>query len=330
MLIPTSLRTEVERWVLAEPFRTAAHTVKAIDLLVVTLESGGVIGRGEATGVYYKQESPASMLRQIGPLRKVIESGISRASLQKILPPGGARNALDCALWELEARLSGIAVWKKANLERPRELITTFTCGADEPGKMATRARGYKGARAIKLKLTGEPADAQRVRAVREELDSVWLAVDANQGFTRASLERLMPLLVEMRVALIEQPFPIGHEADLDGLQSPIPIAADESVQCLSDMARLVGRFNMVNIKLDKCGGLTEGLAMARAASELGLDAMVGNMLCTSLGIGPAFLVGQLCAVVDLDGPIFLDGDRPIQAQYENGLIACSESVWGA
>jgi L-alanine-DL-glutamate epimerase-like enolase superfamily enzyme len=193
---------------------------------------------------------------------------------------------------------------------------------------MAVAAREYMDARAIKLKLTGEPTDGLRVRAVRDARPSVWLGVDANQGFTRPSLERLMPVLEEARVALIEQPFPIGQEFLLDGFRSPIPVAADESAQSLSDLPGLLGRFDVVNIKLDKCGGLTEALAMARRARELGLETMVGNMLGTSLAMAPAFLVGQLCRIVDLDGPVFLKSDRPQCFHYSDGLIVCPEAVW--
>jgi L-Ala-D/L-Glu epimerase len=183
--------------------------------------------------------------------------------------------------------------------------------------------------RAIKLKLTGESIDAERVRAVRQAREDVWLSVDANQGFTRASLEQLLPVLVDTRVALIEQPFPIGMDASLAGLRSPIPIAADESAQNLADLPALVGRYDLVNIKLDKCGGLTEGLAMARAARELGLGVMVGNMMGTSLAMAPAFLVGQLCSVADLDGPIFLQRDRSATVEYRDGSIYCSPATWG-
>jgi L-alanine-DL-glutamate epimerase-like enolase superfamily enzyme len=327
--VPVKLRTEIEQWPLGTPFRITRHTFEVINVLVVRLEKDGQIGRGEAAGIYYKNDEPISMIKQIESRRTMIEAGISRDSLQEILPPGGARNALDCALWDLEAALSGRCVWQIAELERPRPLLTTFTCGADEPEKMAAMARGYTNSRAIKLKLTGEPSDAARVRAVRESLPDVWLGVDGNQGFTRASLERLMPTLTEARVALVEQPFPIGQEALLDGLQSPIPIAADESVQSLSDIPGLVGRFNVVNIKLDKCGGFTEGLAMARAARKLGFDTMVGSMLGTSLAMAPAFMVGQLCKVVDLDGPVFLKGDRAIPVQYTDGFIICPETLWG-
>jgi L-alanine-DL-glutamate epimerase-like enolase superfamily enzyme len=324
-----TLRTEIERWPLIAPFRITGYTWEALDVLVVSLRHDGHVGWGEAHGVYYRNDNPASMTVQIESLRTTIEAGISRESLQSMLPPGGARNALDCALWDLEAKLSGRPAWQVAAVGNPRPLLTTFTCGADEPDKMAAAARAYTHARAIKLKLTGEPIDAERVHAVRAARADVWLGVDANQGFTRAFLERLMPTLTEARVALIEQPFPVGQESLLDGFRSPIPVAADESVQCLADIPGLVGRFNVVNIKLDKCGGLTEGLAMTRAARNLGLETMVGCMTSTSLAMAPAFLVGQLCKVVDLDGPVFLKSDRAISVQYADGFITCPQQLWG-
>lgn len=325
-----ALKVEVEEWPLAAPFRIAGYTFESMDVLLVTIQQDGSVGRGEAVGVYYRSEKPASMIQQIEQLRPAIESCVTRSALQGLLPPGGARNALDCALWDLEAKLSGRAAWRLAGLPEPQPVITAFTCGADDPGKMAEAAAGYIGAQAIKLKLTGEPIDAQRVRAVRAVRPDVWLGVDANQGFAPDFLRSLMPLLVDMRVALIEQPFPVGEESWLDGLASPIPIAADESVQSLADLDRLVSRFDIVNIKLDKCGGLTEAFAMARQARSLGFTVMVGNMIGTSLAMAPAFLVAQLCSIVDLDGPIFLQRDRNPSVQYGGGFIACAENVWGA
>jgi L-alanine-DL-glutamate epimerase-like enolase superfamily enzyme len=327
---PLTLCVEVEKWPLAVPFRITGYTWEFVDVLLVSLGKDGHIGRGEAAGVYYKNDKPASMINQIKSLRTRIEAGITRESLQQMLPPGGARNALDCALWDLESKLSHRFAWQIAELEKPRPLLTTFTCGSDAPEKMVAMARAYTNAKAIKLKLTGEPIDADRVRAVRESLPDVWLGVDANQGFTREFLEQLMPVLTEARVELIEQPFPIGMEALLDGFRSPIPIAADESVQNLADISGLVGRFNVLNVKLDKCGGLTEGLAMVRAARVLGLNTMVGNMIGTSLAMAPAFLVGQLCNLVDLDGPVFLKADRSITVEYAEGFIMCPEMLWGS
>jgi L-alanine-DL-glutamate epimerase-like enolase superfamily enzyme len=195
---------------------------------------------------------------------------------------------------------------------------------------MASIACAYKDSKAIKLKLTGEPIDADRVRAVRAARPSVWLAVDANQGFTLDLFDFLLPTLVDAGITQIEQPFPAGRENWLDGLRSPIPIVADESIQSLKDLDSLVGKVSSINIKLDKCGGLTEAIAMVHRASELGFKIMVGNMLGTSLAMAPAYLIGQLCDVVDLDGPIFLQRDREPAVTYDDGRICCPETVWGA
>jgi L-Ala-D/L-Glu epimerase len=326
-----SVTIAVEAFRLKEPFRITGHTLHQTDVLTVTLERDGCVGRGEAAGVYYRPgEDVTSSAKKIESLRAMLEPGISCKALQPLLPAGGARNAVDCALWDLEAKLTGRRAWQIAGIERPRPLLTTFTVSAKTPQEMAAGARHYRDAKAIKLKLTGEPEDADRVRAVRDARPDVWLGVDANQGFTRAFLETLMPALLAANVALVEQPFPIGHDALLDGFASPIPIAADESAQKFSDLAGLVGRYQTVNIKLDKCGGLTEGLAMTREARRLGLEVMVGNMIGTSLAMAPSFLLGQLCSVVDLDGPIFLAEDRTPSVCYRNGMMECPEAIWGA
>ena len=322
---------QIETFQLKEPFRITGHTMHQTDVLTVTLEQDGRIGRGEAAGVYYRpSEDVASNAKKIESIRAALESDMSCETLQALLPAGGARNAVDCATWDLQAKLSGQPAWQIAGLKRPRPLVTTFTVSAKSPEKMATAARNFCDAKAIKLKLTGDPQDADRVRAVRAARLDVWLGVDANQGFTRSFLETLMPVLVAANVALIEQPFPIGHEALLDGFASPIPIAADESAQSFIDLASLVGRFQTVNIKLDKCGGLTEGLAMAREAARLGLEVMVGNMAGTSLAMAPSFLLGQLCSVVDLDGPVFLAEDRTPAVCYRDGMIECPDALWGS
>ena len=325
-----TLKVAVEKFPLKQPFHITGYTIVHSEVVTVTLQRGGHRGRGEASGVYYRAgEDIPGVVDQIEAVRPRIETGITRESLQHLLPTGGARNAVDCALWDLEAKETGRPAWRTADLEQPRALLTTFTVGAHGPDKMAADALAYTQAKAIELKLTGEPVDADRVRAVRAARPEVWLAVDGNQGFTRATLTTLLPALIEARVQLIEQPFRVGQEADLEGLRSPIPVAADESAQGLPDLPGLAGRFNVVNIKLDKCGGLTEGLAMAREARRLGLEVMVGNMTGTSLAMAPSFLVGQLCQVVDLDGPALLSRDRTPCVQYQNGLISCPDTLWG-
>ena len=247
------------------------------------------------------------------------------------MPPGGARNAIDCAFWDLEAQRKGREVWELAGLPSIRPLVTTFTLGADDPAVMAEGARAFASATALKMKLTGDlDIDIERVRAVRAARPEAWLGVDANQGYAIDALDKLMPTLVEAHVSLLEQPIRRGREADLDGYRSPIPVAADESVLCLADIPGAAKRFNVINIKLDKCGGLTEALAMAHDARQLGLGVMVGNMVGTSLAMAPAFVVGQLCDIVDLDGPIFLAADREPGLTYERGTVWCGRNVWGS
>ena len=314
---------------MAKPFRITGYLWKSIRVLVVQLESEGRVGRGEAIGIYYRNDTVDPMAAQIEAIRPALQCRLGRSELRSLLPPGGARNALDCAIWDLESKLAGRPAWSLAGLESPRPLVTTFTCGAEDPHDMAKAARAYAHARALKIKLTGEEIDVDRVRAVREARKDVWLGIDANQGFSRSFLERLMPVLVAERVELIEQPLPAGQDDLLDGIRSPIPLAADESVQTADDILALVGRYDVVNIKLDKCGGLTEGLKMARLAISLGLKPMVGNMLGTSLAMAPAFVLGQLCEIVDLDGPALLAKDRNNPVMYLDGTVSCPRSLWG-
>jgi L-alanine-DL-glutamate epimerase-like enolase superfamily enzyme len=325
------LDVAVEKLRLAAPFRISGYVFEEQDAVVVTLSDGTHRGRGEASGVYYLGDNAPQMVAAIEASRAAIEAGVDRAGLQQLLPPGGARNAVDCALWDLDAHRTGKEVWELAGLPPPKPLITTFTLGADDPSVMAAGASKYANARALKMKLTGElERDIARVQAVRRARPHTWLGVDANQGYDIVELDKLLVALVEADVSLLEQPLKRGREADLDGFTSPIPIAADESVLSLADVPGLVGRFNVVNIKLDKCGGLTEGLAMAHEAKQLGLSVMVGNMVGSSLAMAPAFVLGQLCDVVDLDGPIFLAHDRTPAISYDEGLAWCSDKVWGS
>jgi len=315
---------------LAAPFRISGHVFEAMPATVVTLRDGGLVGRGEAAGVYYNNDHPEAMIAALEALRPRIEAGIDREALRDLLPPGGARNALDAALWELESQRRGVPVWQLAGLERVRPLLTTMTVGADDPQVMARKAANYAQARALKLKLTGEPElDVARVRAVRARCPQAWMGVDANQGYAVGQLPRLLPALLEARVSLLEQPCARGLEHELAGLARPLPFAADESILDLAELEARHHHFDVINIKLDKCGGLTEGLLMARRARELGKQVMVGNMCGTSLAAAPAFVLGQFCDVVDLDGPIFLQADRSPSVRYEDGHIHCGDEVWG-
>jgi len=322
------LTIETERWLLKEPFRITGYTFTEAELIVVALDEDGHTGRGEAAGVYYRQETPESMIRQIEAVRGVIETGVTRQKLRELMPAGGARNALDCALWDLESKKAGRPAFRIAGLDDLKPLATTYTIGADTPEEMTHRAKAFSDVPRLKLKLTGE-GDEVRVRAIRAARPDAWIGVDANQAYTRATLEKVMPALVEARVALIEQPVKRGHERELYKFDSPIPLAADESVQGFSDIARVHGHFEVVNIKLDKCGGLTEALEMAAEIRRLGMRPMVGCMEGTSLSVAPALIVGQLCSIVDLDGPIFLKEDREPKAIYENGTVYCSGG-WGS
>lgn len=315
---------------MSAPFRIAGHVFEAMPATVVTLRDGAFTGRGEAAGVYYNDDHPDTMIATLEALRPRIEAGLDRETLRGLLPAGGARNALDCALWELESQRSGTPVWKLAGLEKVGKLLTTFTVGADEPAVMADRAAAYTQARALKLKLTGDPVlDGARVRAVRDRCPTTWIGVDANQGYNAATLPALLDVLVEARISLLEQPCVRGREHILDGIERVLPLAADESILDLAELEARHHRFDVINIKLDKCGGLTEGLMMARRARELGKQVMVGNMCGTSLAAAPAFVLGQFCDIVDLDGPVFLRQDRSPSVQYEDGYIWCGEEVWG-
>jgi L-alanine-DL-glutamate epimerase-like enolase superfamily enzyme len=325
-----TLRTAIETWPMASPLQISGYTFSEFQVVVVTLFDGTHEGRGEAAGVYFLGDVPKTILAVIEDAREHIESGITCQELRELLPPGGARNAVDCALWDLQSKRTGKSVWALAGMNAPRPLLTTFTLGADTPHFMAERAREkFRDAKAIKLKLLGDDVDADRVRAVRAARDDVWLAVDANQGLTVESLNGLLPTLVAARVQLLEQPFKVGHEALLDALDLRIPVAADETVQSLEHVPALAGRFDVMNIKLDKCGGLTEALLMAEQGRRLGLGIMVGCMSGTSLAMAPAILVGQGCEVVDLDAPLFLKSDREPSVSYRDGSISVPAGVWG-
>jgi L-Ala-D/L-Glu epimerase len=324
------LDVTLESWQMTAPLRISGYIMQDIPVLVVGLSDGSFRGRGEAAGVFYLGDWPADMLIQVEAVRGSIEAGISREALRELLPAGGARNAVDCALWELESMQAGMSVERLAGVEEAGSLLTTCTIGADSPLAMAHVAvEKYRNAKALKLKLLGDDLDAPRVCAVRKARPDVWLGVDGNQGFSVEHLAAMQPALMDARVSLIEQPFKVGQEALLDGFDRPIPIAADESVQSLPDMAVLAGRFDAVNIKLDKCGGLTEALLMMAEARRLGLKVMVGNMGGTSLAMAPAMVIGSGCDIVDLDGPLFLTADRVPGVVYRHGMVSVEPGTWG-
>jgi L-alanine-DL-glutamate epimerase-like enolase superfamily enzyme len=326
-----TLRLSEERFAFRDPFRIAGHLFTETTVLVAEISVGSYAGQGEAAGVYYLGDDIARMRSEAERVRADIEAGAGREQLQSLLPPGGARNALDCALWDFDAKLAGVPAWQMAGLDPPAPLKTTMTIGADEPMAMAQVATGrFQGWPMLKLKLTGEAElDALRVRAVRAVRPDAWIGVDANQGYTLAGLPALMEVLKANRVELLEQPLARGREADMAQVKRALPVAADESICSLAELDRAPGCFDLVNIKLDKCGGLTEGLAIARRCRELGIGVMVGNMMGSSLSAAPSLLLGQLCNIVDLDGPVFLAADRSPGVIYREGAVSGADLPWG-
>ncbi len=325
-----AIKALIERRPLKTPLRITGHSFDTYELLYVEVTDGTASGRGEAWGVYFKGETAGGLLKQVQAIAPEVQAGASRDDLIELLPAGGARNALDCALWELESKQKRIPVAMLAGLHGTRPMQTMYTLSADTPQKMAESAVEFGPARVLKLKLTGDSEDSERVRSVSAARPDTALVVDANQGFTPATLDALMPTLLESRVELIEQPFPVGREADLDDLRSPIPIAADESICDIADLMKLVGRVQAINIKLDKCGGLTRGLQLAKESRRMGFDVMVGCMLGTSLAAAPGFVLAQVCRYVDLDLVLRCVNDRARGVQYDRGWIECKPDVWGA
>ncbi|MBZ5793468.1 dipeptide epimerase [Burkholderia contaminans] len=324
-----SLSLRIERWPLAAPFHITGHVIDAARLVSVTVDDGHYAGNGEASGVFYLGETPESIAAQIERVRASIEAGVTRTQLLDILPPGGARNAVDAALWALESQQHAMPAWRIAGLSAPRPLRTTMTIGVDTPDAMAGAARRLPHARALKVKLDGSAADAARLSAIREVHPEIPLAVDANQGWSRAHFDAMLPVLQQLDVCMLEQPFAIGADACLEHIDCPIPLAADESFQDLGDLLAVARRYDIVNLKLDKCGGLTRALDLAERIREAGLSVMVGCMAGTSLAIAPAFLLGQQCDHIDLDGPIFLARDRAPGVAYIDGLLHCAPHIWG-
>lgn len=314
----------------ATPFRISGYVFEAMPSVVASIAHAGRVGRGEAAGVYYMNDDQDRMIADIESIRGAVEAGIDRTDLQSLLPACGARNALDCALWELDSRLAGAPVWSLAGVPRPRPLVTTFTLPADAPDVLDEKVKRLAFAKAIKLKLDGNlDADRERLRVVRAVRPDVWLSVDANQGFGQRDLDELAKMLRTFSAAMVEQPVPRGEEAALENWRPGVPVAADESILDLAELREREANFDVINIKLDKCGGLTEALAMERLARALGKQVMVGNMGGSTLAMAPAFVLGQLCDVVDLDGPYGLADDPFAQQIYEDGAIFVREAVWG-
>ena len=328
----TSRRLKVEKAAIqfAEPFRIAGYVFEAMPSIVARIAEGDFVGEGEAAGVYYLGDDQQRMIETIEGVRSEIEAGMPREELQERLPPCGARNALDCALWALEAKLGGSPVWQLAGVPEPKPLVTTFTLPADDPSMLATKIDRLSSARSIKLKLDGNvDADRERIRVVRSARPDAWIGVDANQGFIAADLDLLGEAARDYRVSLIEQPLKRGDENGLDGWRPGVPVAADESILDLAELHERAHFFDVINIKLDKCGGLTEALQMSRAARMLKKQVMVGNMGGSTLAMAPGFVLGQLCDLIDLDGPFGLADDPLASHIYSDGRIFVPERIWG-
>lgn len=328
--MPLTITAAVERWPVAGEFIIARGAKTYVDVLVVAVKSGAHVGLGESTAIYYMQESAESCLAQVERVTNslsTLDSVSARTAIQTLLPPGAARNAVDCALWDLEAKVSSRPVWQLAGLSvAPKPLQTAFTISLGEPKTMEADAANAaaRGFGLLKLKLTGD-GDRERVAAVRKGAPEARTIVDANESWGALDIAAEASAMAALGVEMIEQPVPVGQDDLLRGVTSPVPILADESCQSAADIDLCARYYDGINIKLDKAGGLTEALTMAREAEARGLKVMVGCMLSTSLGIAPAFLVAQGAGWVDLDGPALLAEDRECGFHFRNGMILASE-----
>jgi L-Ala-D/L-Glu epimerase len=326
-----------ETWPLKQVFRISRGERSETQVVVVTITDGQHIGRGEAVPIKRYNQTTASVLAQIESIKR--EKNLNRQSLQQLLPAGAARNALDCAFWDLEAKISGKRVWELAHVPMKPQIETSFTISLDTPDKMRTSAQGYarnfrehgSASGPLKLKLYGgDNADFARVQAVREVAPTARVIIDANESWSVAHYLETAPALKQLGVDLIEQPFPADADEVLETLDHPVPVCADESCHTSEDLARLKKRYEMINVKLDKTGGLTEALRLCKGARETGFKILIGCMVGTSLSMAPALVVASLAEYVDLDGPLLLARDRDPGLNYHNGKIDLpSPELWG-
>jgi L-Ala-D/L-Glu epimerase len=317
-------------WPLKTPFTISRETLYDIPCIQVRLtDAQGRVGQAEAVGVDYAGETPETMLEQIEVVRTRVEAGITRDDLQPILPAGGARNALDCALWDLEAKQSGIPAWKSAGLTALCPQPTAFTFGIMTEAELRLAARDYAHFPLLKIK-TNRLLGLDPVRIVHEEAPNARFIVDPNQAWGAAELDLFAPHLTGLNVALLEQPVAVDQDDLLQGMTLPVPVAADEAFTDRLSIASFVGKYQVLNIKLDKTGGLTEALACAQEGKRQGFDIMVGCMVGSSLSMAPGTLIAQLSSFVDLDGPLLQSADCDHPIAYENGKIgAPSPELWG-
>jgi L-alanine-DL-glutamate epimerase-like enolase superfamily enzyme len=318
-----------ESWPIRGSFVISRGAKSVAEVVLAELREGRHRGRGECVPYPRYGESAPQVMARIEGLRRELEAGLSRDELQRALPPGAARNALDCALWDLEAKRAGRRAWEIAGLPAPAPLVTAFTLSLDSPEAMASAARAQAGRPLLKLKL-GADQDLERVRAVRQVAPESRLIVDANEAWTPRTLAELMPEMAALGVALIEQPLAAGDDQALAELERPVPVCADESCHDLGSAEALLGKYDYLNIKLDKCGGLTEALRLARAAREMGFGLMVGCMVGTSLAMAPAMVAGAAADFVDLDGPLLLARDRRPGLSFAGSTIEPPPAaLWG-
>ena len=311
------------------PFRIARKTSDDFPCEVCEIGQDGRIGRGEALGVYYLGETEKSMLAQLDSIAGDLAGGAGRQELLELLPPGGARCAADAALWDLEAQLSGTSAWNTAGVA-PDPIETVFTIGLEaEPEEMGARAAAASDLTLFKIKLNDD-RPVERVAAIRDARPDSRLVVDVNEAWNFERLKEVAPELAALDVKMIEQPLPRGKDSALEDYESPLPLCADESCQDTTDLDDLVPRYQMINIKLDKTGGLTHGLELAQAARAKGLGLMVGCMGGTSLCMAPIHVLAQLADFVDIDGPLLLKNDRLGGFDYDRGMVSLPEKrFWG-
>lgn len=314
---------------LARPFVITGYTFTQLEAIWVHLAENGAEGRGEGVGMYYLGENPPTMTAQLENVRAHVEAGATRREIHHLLPPGGARNALDCAMWDVECKKAGKTIFELVGIT-PTTLTTVATVGIGTPGEMAEQALRFSDYPQLKIKLDSHQP-LERLGAIRDARPDAMLVVDVNQGWSRRDLETYLPGLEAVGVAMVEQPLPRGKDSDLDGLHSPIPLGADESIIHLGEYDEVAPFYDVVNIKLDKCGGLTEALEIAARAKADGKDVMVGNMTGTSLSMAPSHVIGQLCRFVDIDGPLLLAEDiNPGLSYRPGGLVDPPErELWG-
>jgi len=323
------LSVHIEEWEMTQPFRIAGSEWTHSSCIVVQLAANGYLGRGEAQGVFYLGETAENLYEQVNDCAIEICQGINREELQDLLPPGGARNAVDCAMWDLECKQSGKTIWQLTGIE-PQPVTTVFTIGMEAtPEAMAAKAAAAVDAPVLKIKVDNHQP-AEKLAAIRAARPDAKLVVDANQGWDFDLLKRVLPRCVDLGLEMIEQPLKRGGDEMLEGFASPITLAADESCLHSGELETAARRYGMINIKLDKTGGLTEALKLAAAAKEKGCKLMVGNMMGTSLSMAPSFVIAQLCDFVDIDGPLLLKYDHPNGLRYERGVASVFDSrFWG-